>query len=298
MPTNAESVREKLLSAHPKVVDLAKNGRVPFETLCSLLFLHAPKHEKYEFRYLGSGRSESEALLLVQHPGRLRVVKVGPAQEIEQETSKLDLAKDLARAVRPSDFDPREVEVNGYRSISSSFATDSESAVTLESALLTGGYHSSHIEQVIKALIRPVFRWCNPQIEVKSPFMFPWEEQGGHNICQALNVFGPDVQSLLEVVNDRFHFRDGTLKTFVGNCHGDLNVGNVIIGISPKKPVSPCLIDFTWASSGRFSPAHDWSKLERDIKLSVLRTNLRNRPEDFNSPWCKQLNSRRSGIWV
>lgn len=281
MPADPSKVREKLLGGISDLQGVVQRGRVPFDTLCRLLALDAPSNDNYEYRYLGRGRSQSEVLLLVQKPGRLRVIKCGPSAEILKEYDARTLSLQLERRFRAGDFECSQEVIDGFRSMSSSFAADTDDATTLASALIDRNYRAPDIEGILTDLIPPVFRWSDYQMRAATPIRFPWREQAGTAIRDTLSSFDAPLQKLVEVIDGTYKFQIGTLKTALGRCHGDLNVNNVLIGITPGYKPQPCLIDFTWAQE-QCAPAHDWAKLERDIKLYVLRKSLRSDLETYN----------------
>ena len=79
-------VKDRVRSAEDvEIRAMAGGKRIPFEALVRLLQVHIKTVPDFAFRFLGSGRSNSEVILLVQGSGRPRVIKCGPYDEIERE---------------------------------------------------------------------------------------------------------------------------------------------------------------------------------------------------------------------
>ena len=139
-------------------------------------------------------------------------------------------------------------------------------------ALVDSKFTVKDITTVIRSMADAAFDWHCSELSAENRFGFPWEQQETQTILKRLDAIAPPGSRLGDIARHRAVFgRHQTLKTFTATCHGDLNTENFIIGISSRGTLQPCLIDFSAATEGIYSPALDWARLERDVKLRWLR---------------------------
>jgi hypothetical protein len=319
---SADHVKKALNDNESRVQGIAQ-GRVKFDILVNLILkqIRVTDPRGFHFRHIGTGKSNSEVLLLVETPGGLRVIKCGPLKEIETEYRHFDTdLKPPALALRMSDqFRPGEFTMRGpddiehtHAAASSRVVGDCTSVETLRSALKNPAFTLSDILTAFDSLGTELADWqrCStePTISPKLPFgQFPWLEESKENILSALDAYqmrtGCAISSKLRELitnpeNPPERWLDqlkGVKTNRVGVCHGDLNSQNVLIGTTSSSPVRAFVIDFFWASEGKYSPALDWAKLERDVKLRGLTDATDTNPELFTTHLCLLNINLRSG---
>ncbi len=272
-------VKNKIeLNPDDGVREIGRNGRIPAAILYELLASHIPDAvSDFDFRYVGRGRSDSEILMLiVAQKERITksVIKCGPAVELNAEKRKWRIVKHLDRNIYPTRT-PGRKQINGFTSVEYSLASGSEEALTFADALLSSEFSQFELDGIIKKVFDALYRGNQPHSRSRHPFSFPWRGDALNKIRQELidQKFdhGESVEKLIAFTNRvPSNWIRTSLTSHRAFCHGDLNAGNLLIGVGRDRSISPCLIDFTWLTS-RFAPSLDYAKLERDIRLRCLK---------------------------
>lgn len=272
---------KKTLETHwdEGVREIGLSGRVPQKVLHELLATHIPDDiSSFDFRYVGRGRSKSDALMLIvtrKERTTKSVIKCGPIPELNVEKRKWRFVQHLE--IRPTRLAGRAT-VDGFTSVQYSLASGDESALTFADALLNEHYSVADLDRILRRTFDALYQWNGKfRPSSKHPFQFPWREQALEKIQQELisheSTFGAaQITRLCNLTNLTLpnNWLRTTLLSHRAICHGDLNTGNLLVGVDKERHISPCLIDFTWVTS-KFAPSLDYAKLERDIRVRCLR---------------------------
>jgi hypothetical protein len=230
--------------------------------------------ESFDVRFLAPGRSGAK-VFLITHTYKLPVVvKVGLRADVERELRNYrdyEVEETLPQELRPTlKFNK---ETNDYALVVYSWAGGWENVMSFRDFFERA--ESDVVVHVIDSLMADMFRWHRTTRAAELPFdQWSWDKRTLGTISRAVADWpevGEAKRRILAVLEEQQEWRD-TLATMRGSaavCHGDLNCNNVLLAERGGVPF-PKVIDFASVIDGS-SPARDWAKFEREIKLRCLR---------------------------
>lgn len=232
-------------------------------------------------RYLAPGRSGAKVVVLVDPENLPVVVKFGVKADIDREESnykKSHIEQRIAPEMRPTLW--QSFETGGFAALVYSWAGARDQVTSFREFFRAA--RPEVLEQVITRLMDGLFLWHNPRKSSKLPFdLWQWDETILPQVLESIQAWNGQQESkqkLTKALLEQTRWRDQLLTKHcsVGYCHGDLNCYNVVIS---KADSLPKIIDFASVLLEN-SPARDYAKLERDIKLRCLR-DLIETPTEF-----------------
>lgn len=262
-------------SRDPRVKELA-SGEPDAGEMAALLaaYAGAADPESIDVRFLAPGRSGAK-VFLITHIHKLPViVKVGARPNLEREVrnySGFELEETLPQELRPT------LKYSGgsddYALIVYSWAGGWERVKSFRDFFTDSGAES--VVRVTESLMADMFRWHRPTKAANLPFdQWSWDEMTLKTVRRAVDswpVGEEDKSRVLAALEGQRRWRDA-LATKRGSravCHGDLNCNNILLAGTGGATL-PKLIDFA-SVTGSSSPARDWAKFEREVKIRCLR---------------------------
>ena len=232
-------------------------------------------------RYLAPGRSGAKVFVLVNPQQLPLVVKAGLKADIEREQQ--NYKQSLVEERIPQEIRPalrQSFQAGEYAALVYSWAGAWEQVKSFREFFRAA--RSEELEQLVTALMKGLFSWHNVRKSAELPFdQWHWEDGILSQILESIDQWRASPESkqkLTAALQGQDRWRDILLTKHgsVGTCHGDLNCHNVLVA---NENSLPKLIDFASVSLAD-SPARDYAKLERDIKLRCLR-DLLSDPAEF-----------------
>jgi Ternary complex associated domain 9 len=223
-------------------------------------------------RYLAPGRSGAKVVVLINPQDLPVVVKFGLKADIEREQRNYTdsrVEERISQEIRPA---LRQSFQSGeYASLVYSWAGGLEQVKSFREFFRAA--RSEELEQLVIALMKGLFPWHNVRKSTDLPFdQWQWDDvvlSQVLEIIQRWHASAESKQKLTAALQGQDRWRDTLLTKHgsVGTCHGDLNCHNILVA---NENSLPKLIDFASVSLAD-SPARDYAKLEREIKLRCLR---------------------------
>ena len=269
------SAIENHKDSNVKKISRGLSGGVPVVAI--LLNPHISCDEQFDLRYIAPGKSGAWVLLAMIAGKKPRVIKFGTKSVIEKEKNNYE---NKVRDSMPSDIIPDlrgDIECFGeYASIAYHWVGNYDNVLSFRDYFLKESSCDKLID-IIDNLIQELFQWYQPKTGNSLPSdQWKWySDDITEKIEVKINEWdkGDEAkEKLLNVLNDQDLWRDKlptTIECSNGVCHGDLNCSNIII-VQKEKSLSSKIIDFA-SVSDKMTPARDWAKMERDIKLRCLR---------------------------
>lgn len=275
-PELLQRIRAKFEDSRDERVRELALGEPGVEEISVLLAAYgdAADPANFNIRYLAPGRSGAKVFLL-NHVSHLPVVvKVGARADIEREARNYrvyGVEETLSPEVRPALKFHREG--NDHALVVYSWAGGWEHVRSYRDYFVEAAPDA--LVQVTESLMADMFRWHRVGRAPDLPFdQWSWDNKTLEQIRRAVATW-PETDEVkrrvLGVLEEQRDWRDA-LTTRRGSravCHGDLNCNNVLLAERGGIPF-PKVIDFA-SVDGASSPARDWAKFEREVKLRCLR---------------------------
>lgn len=262
-------------SRDPRVRELARAAPDAGE-MAALLAAYegAADPDSFEVRFLAPGRSGAKVFLLTHTVNLPVVVKVGARVDVERELRNY-------RDYKVEDTLPQELrptlrfneELNDYALVVYTWAGGWDRVMSFRDFFASADPET--VVRVTDSLMADMFRWHRTSRSAGLPFD-QWSWDGGTlaAVRTAVATWPAAEEAklrVLAVLEEQHDWRDA-LATMRGSravCHGDLNCNNVLLS-ERAGVLSPKVIDFASVTAGS-SPARDWAKFEREIKLRCMR---------------------------
>lgn len=232
-------------------------------------------------RYLAPGRSGAKVFVLLNPQQLPLVVKIGLKADIEREQlnyKESQVEKRIAQEIRPALL--QSSQIGEYAALVYSWTGGWEQVRSFREFFRVA--RSEELEQLVTALMKGVFPWHDVRKSLQLPFdQWHWDDVIKSQVLESIHQWHASPESkqkLTAALQGQDRWRDTLLTKHgsLGTCHGDLNCHNVLVA---NENSLPKLIDFASVLLEN-SPARDYAKLEREIKLRCLR-DLINDPAEF-----------------
>jgi hypothetical protein len=267
-----EAMYQRLTEANDTRLRSVSLGEPGASVMAHLLASLAGVSVDSSIRYLAPGRSGAKVVVLINPDSLPVVVKFGREVDIEREKRNY-IASHVEERI-PQEIRPtlrQSGKVGKYALLVYSWAGGWEQVQSFRDFFRTA--NSEAIDGLLPAVMKRLFPWHHSKKSPALPFdSWTWNTAAWNHLQETLQVWrgGSEAKErLITALTDQHLWRDALLtkQGGIGTCHGDLNCHNILIS---KSDALPKLIDFASVSL-HDSPARDWSKLERDIKLRCLR---------------------------
>jgi hypothetical protein len=276
-----EAIYEKLTVARDSRLRAICNGDPDAAVMSELLSAVPHVSPQSNIRYLAPGRSGAKVLVLL-NPGSLPVVvKMGRASDIEREIKNYNdslVEQRLPQEDRPT---VERGPTNGhFAAVLYSWAGGWNQVQSFRDFF--GTANEEEITRLLSRFMNDVFEWHHVEKLPDLPFdLWTWDDAAINQIRKNINQWTDSTETkeaLLAALGIPAKWRDSLLtkRSGIGTCHGDLNCHNILIA-----DLLPKLIDFASVLL-HDTPARDWAKLERDIKLRCLK-DLIPEPVEFSA---------------
>jgi hypothetical protein len=273
-------------SGDQRICELATNGYPEVDQLVGFLIQLLPT-ETFEVRFLTPGKSGAKVLLVV-FPGQNvpRLVKFGEFGIIEKEWQNFDsVVQNIVPANSRVDLVGSLIHSEEYAAIMYTWAGGAGDVRTFKDFFFQSDFDS--VIGVTDQLITVLAQISGAKLQAKSPFDL-WSWRGDmmkrvNSLIRRSGLAAAERKRLTDALKIPGDWRSKlvTRRCLAGVCHGDLNVGNVLVSRAGSNDFQPVLIDYASVETQQ-SPAKDWAKLERDIKFRCLAGSFPS-PEQFSN---------------
>ncbi|MBL7204334.1 MAG: hypothetical protein ISS63_08375 [Desulfobacteraceae bacterium] len=284
-----EAIHNRILNhSDSRIRELGKDDP-DSKAMADLLETHIKGSEAFDIRYLAPGRSGSK-VILVNFQNRLPIViKFGRAEDIHREVKNFRTAKVEERIpseIRPSLSSMTKI-VDIHASLAYSWAGGFDDVETFRSFFWKGAIED--IRSILTFFMTKLFQWHDIRKDTCLPFdQWEWEPpEVLAEIAQKVRTWAGKEKAeqgnrLVSILYDQQEWRDALVikRCSKGICHGDMNCHNILIA-KIARGYTPKLIDFANVAF-ECSPARDWAKLEREIKMRCLRDKITS-PKHFRA---------------